>query len=353
MKERCDECGSINLAYDGDKGELICTDCGIVMQENISQEQEYERRRKQPNHNIRWNFSSGYQKDKKIEGYKEDPQMKEFLAEIYILESLLKGILEEEWETLKKKTVDFLRYNYDNNLPKTREKRALIWAIIISVFETEIINLENQNRSLEAKKYRIALEKLSDNDNSLYNRANVMRDKLLPIIKEIVQNNLNLGEGIEWETHIIDLFRVDPKSKNIYKRGLHRLFSKESTLIPHQEAGGEIIQNRINIWERDVHNAAVEVARIFMRTILTNEKKIGKKEGLLCACAYLVCKQNDFKPLPLKKWAEFFGVSNRCLKDRVKEIKDTFVLHLIQQPPMELQVQDKKLFLAEKVQKQA
>ncbi len=67
MERKCDECGSMNLYYDEHKGELICNDCGIVMQENISQEQEYEKRTRQPNQSINWNFSSGFKKDKKKE----------------------------------------------------------------------------------------------------------------------------------------------------------------------------------------------------------------------------------------------------------------------------------------------
>lgn len=347
MEKRCEECGSVNLVYDEYLGEFICNDCGIVMEENISQEQEYKKRTRQPNQSIKWNFSSGLQRDKEKENYQQDPQVKEFLREIYQLEFLLKETIGScGWEIIKGKMMDFLKYNYDNGLPKTREKRVLIWAILISIFETEIINLEKQDKMPESRKYKIALEKLSNKEKETYDKSQRMRDKILPLIAKIIEDKT------KYETYVIDLSRVDPKSKNISKKGLHELFSKESMLIPHQEAGGEIIQNRINIWERDVHNAAVEVARIFIQTILTNEKKIGKKEGLLCACAYLVCKQNNFKPLFLEKWAEFFEISNRCLKDRVKEIRNTLVPCSIQQPPLELQIKERKLLLIEKVQKQ-
>ncbi len=352
MKDKCDNCKSINLSYDSALGELICNDCGLVMEENLVQELESEKRSVFRNKKIKRNFSSGYQRDKKKENYYQDSKIKEFLTEIYALENLLKEITGEEWESIKKKTMDFLKYNYENNLPKTMEKKVLIWAILISVFETEIIHLENQNKLSESRKYKIALNTLSDQNQDLYQKAEKMRDKLLPIMAEIVNNKLNLEKGIEWGTYIINLSKIDPKSKNINKKGLHKLFSKESMLVPHEEAGGEIIEKRIKLWEDEVCNAAVTAARMFIQAHLIADKEIGKKEGLLCACAYLVCKQSNLKPLPLDMWAQFFDISARCLDGRIKDIKETSVPETLQQPPMETKIQDKKLLLFEKAQKQ-
>ena len=192
MKDKCDECGSINLAYDEFKGELICNDCGLVIEENITQEQTYEKRAIQPNQKIRRYFNSGYKKDKKEKNYYLNSKVKEYIREIYALENLLKEIIGKEWESIREKTMDFLKYNYENNFPKTMEKRVLIWAILISIFETEIIHLENQNKLSESRKYKIALNTLSDQNQNLYQKAEKMRNKLLPIMAEIVNNKLNL-----------------------------------------------------------------------------------------------------------------------------------------------------------------
>lgn len=353
MEKSCEECGSLNLSYDGHRGELICNNCGRVMEENLTIEQEYERREKQPNHNIKRNFSAGYQRDKRNEGYKEDPKIKEFLREIYVLENLLKEIIGGEWENMKKKTMDFLKYNYENNLPKTRETKVLIWAILISAIETEVIHLENQGRLPESRKYKIALKSLFNKEANLYKKAEKMRDKLLPIMAKIIDNQLNVGKEISWETYVIDLSRIDPKSRNIGKKGFHKLFSKESMLVEHSEAGWEEIKNEINLRERNIHNMAVEIAKMFIQANLIKERKIGKKEGLLCACAYLVCKQHNFKPLPLEEWAKFFEVSERCLDDRIRDIKNTPVPNTRQQSPMETQIKNKKFLLTEKAQKTA
>ena len=40
--KKCPECGSSNLIYDEQKGELICGKCGLVIEENmIDQGQEW------------------------------------------------------------------------------------------------------------------------------------------------------------------------------------------------------------------------------------------------------------------------------------------------------------------------
>ena len=33
--KRCPECNSINLTYDDQKGEVICNDCGLVIEEKM------------------------------------------------------------------------------------------------------------------------------------------------------------------------------------------------------------------------------------------------------------------------------------------------------------------------------
>lgn len=33
--KRCPECGSVNLTYDDQKGEIICNECGLIVEEKI------------------------------------------------------------------------------------------------------------------------------------------------------------------------------------------------------------------------------------------------------------------------------------------------------------------------------
>ena len=35
LVKKCPECGSINLFYNKDKGEVICRDCGLVVEEKM------------------------------------------------------------------------------------------------------------------------------------------------------------------------------------------------------------------------------------------------------------------------------------------------------------------------------
>ncbi|GAI08822.1 unnamed protein product, partial [marine sediment metagenome] len=34
--KKCPECGSINLTYDAHLGEIICNDCGLVIEEKMA-----------------------------------------------------------------------------------------------------------------------------------------------------------------------------------------------------------------------------------------------------------------------------------------------------------------------------
>jgi transcription initiation factor TFIIB len=34
--KKCPECGSINLTYDSQLGEIICNDCGLVIEEKMT-----------------------------------------------------------------------------------------------------------------------------------------------------------------------------------------------------------------------------------------------------------------------------------------------------------------------------
>ena len=33
--KRCPECGSVNLTYDDHKGEVICNDCGLLIEDKM------------------------------------------------------------------------------------------------------------------------------------------------------------------------------------------------------------------------------------------------------------------------------------------------------------------------------
>ena len=33
--QRCPECNSVNLTYDEEKGEVICNDCGLIVEEKM------------------------------------------------------------------------------------------------------------------------------------------------------------------------------------------------------------------------------------------------------------------------------------------------------------------------------
>ena len=33
--KRCPECGSVNLTYDDQKGEIVCNECGLIIEEKM------------------------------------------------------------------------------------------------------------------------------------------------------------------------------------------------------------------------------------------------------------------------------------------------------------------------------
>ncbi len=330
MVEKCSECGSEDIYYDSSLGDFVCNSCGIVddsyNQEMIPEKKEFIKNKE----TIKF-FNSNLKRDKTKLGYSLDSKERLYLKELFALENKLKDIL-SDWNSIKDELGDFFHYNYQEDLVKTKDKRIFIWAILISL-------INNRKLTNDLSEYSLALSTLFEVDKSSFKKAERMIDKLLIPESKLVNDYLNsLNKEVEWTTHVINFEEIDPNFKIIYKKDFHKLFSKESSLVPHEEAGGEEIKNRINLWESEICNASIELAKIFIQANLINENKIGKKEGLLGACSYLVCKENNLNPFPIPQWAEFFQISKSCFDKRLRELKETQVPYSDKQIPFELKI---------------
>ena len=119
----------------------------------------------------------------------------------------------------------------------------------------------------------------------------------------------------------MDFDIIDPYWKNIYKEGFHLLFEKEQYPLSSKIAGK---------WVDEVAEAGFRVAEIYVKANAQKtaskgiKPELSKKEGLICASCYFVCKHNSHNPVEQSKWAKFFGISERTFDNRHKELKDLF-----------------------------
>ena len=330
MTKKCSECGSEDIPYDSYLGEFVCNSCGLVddsyNQERIPEKQDFTK-----NQGNKKFFSSNYKKDKKKLGYSLNPKEKPYLNELFALENKLKEIF-PDWKIIKEELGNFFYYNYQKDLVKTRDKRVFIWAILISL-------INNKKLLDDLPEYQLALSTLFEIDNTSFKKAEKMIDKLLTPESKIVNNYLNsLTKNIEWTTHVINFEEIDPKFKIIYKKDFYKLFSRESMLVPHEEVGGEEIKKGIRVREDEISKSSIDLAKTFILSNIDTYGKIGKKEGLLCACSYLICKQSNLRPFSIPRWASFFEISKSCLDKRLKELKETQVPHSDKLHPFELKI---------------
>jgi len=333
MIRKCLECGSEDIPYDSYLGEFVCNSCGLVddsyNQERIPEKQDFTK-----NQGNKKFFSSNYKKDKKELGYILDSKERPYLKELFALENNLNDIL-SDWESIKEELGNFFHYNCQEDLVKTRDKRVFIWSLLISL-------INNRKLTKDLPEYKLALSSLFKVDKLTFKKSERMIDKLLIPESKLVNEYLNSStDNIEWTTHVVNFEKIDPKFKGIYKKDFYQLFSKESRLIPHEEAGGEEIKNLIRVWEDDVSKSSIDLTKTFIQAKLSIDGKIGKKEGLLCACSYLICKENGFKPFPIPEWSKFFEISKSCLDKRLKELKETQVPPSDKLPPFELKITKK------------
>jgi len=350
---KCPECGIDNSSYEDVRGETICNNCGLVIEgdelffrgkipetekdskesydgddtKDFSKEEKY--------------FNSGYKKDKKKLNFSIPRKTKENLDEIRNIENIIADLLPEEVkEEILNQLNEFVKLNYQPNesLPQTREKKAVIWSIILaklSNFQMKCREINNEEGMLKSSS---ALKKLEENDPETYERANKLFSESLK-----KQANLFSEKILEQVFVPINIDVVDPSWKENYKKGFSFLFAKEQYFFSSSQSLR---------WEDAVLEAGIKIALSYLKDQINIQlqqgvktPKLGKREGLICACCYLVCKNNDFNPRTQDEWAKFFNISPSTLEKAIKDLNESQIIPTIKLDSLETRAKNYKLFL--------
>jgi len=228
---------------------------------------------------------------------------------------------EEDNKRIFEEFRDFVFNLYERNIVKTRNKDLIIYSVLISFLDIESKDperLKKGNCKDKIKKLEKAKSILKNKNPKLYDKSQEFRSK------ELARDAKRINSDNTEEYHLVmDWDIIDPTWKNIYKKGLHKLFDKRQ--YPQSI-------ETISEWENSLVKVAFDFAEKYLRLRAQEGASLGeipktKKEiGLICVSCYIMCKYNpeEYQPLQQSEWAKFFDIGKRTFHNRYDEVMKFF-----------------------------
>ncbi len=335
-RRKCEECGE--KLKEEVNGEWICKNCGLISEENILitelNNQSFVPRKKEIKEPSRYVYTKktffGEKKKSKEEkeklaierkNSKIPKRWKEYLIEVKKLENEIKDMLPENIANdMFQQLVSWLNLNYKNRTKV--DKNLIIWSFFHSLISNELLKLENSKEPKD-EEYKImysrAINKLESMDIKRFSKVGKLQTrglkKLAVKLNEINTKDFNF---------IIDFDVIDPMWKKIYNKDFYLMFSNEYSLLP---------EAMIRELENKVREAGIFMAKLYLKNKGAKQRleedsknQLGKEEGLLCCCCYLVCLKNDFHPQKQEFWYNFFSISGSQFDKIYKKIQEMRVI---------------------------
>ncbi len=294
MVKRCSECGG-ELRAEPDET-LVCKNCGLVSEESL----------------VDVSFAPLSLKKIVDLSHKKMPKRRwgrdVYSRNMKTLSRLARLYLSRDFaEKLISLTIESVSLNYEKNIPKTRNKKIVLWMVFIAWIKY-IIDASSNEDSLRGfvPSCNLLLEKLREENPERF-------DKALSLVNK-------------------EKMRIAPNILDVDNR-IHYIQDKDSffnLFYSHEiKVGSEMKEQNI----QKVLDSGLFTANLFLKNNINKQIKEGKKikilskkNGFFGACCYLACNLSGLGSRPQKEWAEFFHVSESSFDNFLKEIRDTIIV---------------------------
>ena len=315
MAKKCSECGSINLSYDDYKGELICNDCGFVVEEamvdfnpkliksklvkknskeRITQKTNYEK-------DIERRIFGNIKKAKKFGEFLDGKKLLKRFTIIYETMDDLNLINEEE---IKENCKRYYQTIIERKLAKGKSHKTLIYCLMMCIIsDFSRLSIKESNKELND-----LLENWMDNFELEHPKEFATADRMFrKIANEFCKNKKGYSLKIP-AIHLIDKSQIKLKDKKnfslfLYNKSFEKLNDEEKQVM------------------RNLLNRANKISVIYLNS---QKKKITKLTGLIGVCVYFIltigkgCPE-DSKSKSLvehsqEQWASFLKIHIRSFK---------------------------------------
>jgi len=202
---------------------------------------------------------------------------------------------------------ELFKINYEFKVPRTRDKRIILWAVFMGLLRYNIDLLGKEAKTEEDKKLlknlEMILRKLKEENSARFKKAE-------RIFRETKSNIF------------LDVIEVDSCARYATNNKIFDLFYKNLPKISNAKK----IENI-----KEIVKAGKFVANVFLykqinKQVAEKEKKIRalkKRNGLLCVACYFVCINNNLEVKEQKEWCNFFHISESCFDKQYKELRSS------------------------------
>jgi len=315
MKEKCDGCGSMNLSYNSNLGELVCNDCGSVVEEKmIDFNSEWVKSRPvKKNSKERITQKTSYEKkiEKRIFGNTEKSKKfgefsdgKKLLKKFKIIYKTLNNLNLINEEEIKKNCERYYRTIIEKKLAKGKSHETVIYCLMMCLIsDFARLSIKENNKELND-----LIENWMDNFEIGHSKEFVSADKMF---RKIANEFCKDKEGYSLKIpaiHLIDKNQIKLKDKKNFSLFLYNK--------PLEELNDEEKQTM-----RNLLNRASKISVIYLDS---QKKKITKLTGLIGVCVYFIltsgkwcpedCKSKSFVEHSQEQWASFLKIHMRSFK---------------------------------------
>lgn len=204
---------------------------------------------------------------------------------------------------------DTVKLNYKNNIPKTRNKRVILWVIFISWIEYSTKFFEKSDEKDKEKiisACNLILNKLKLENPNRFSKA----QKLIEQVKRLI---------------FLSIEEVDSSFKYVDINGLFNLFYETIPDISDADKQKNV---------QEVVSAGVFTANLFLKNevnkqITSKSKKIRavyKRKGLFGASCYLACQLSGLETKHQKDWAKYFHISESAFDKLLNTLRETIIV---------------------------
>jgi hypothetical protein len=204
---------------------------------------------------------------------------------------------------------DTISLNYKNNVPKTRDKKAILWTIFISWIEYSIKFFEKSNQKDE-REIILACKSILNKLNSENHNRFLKTQKLIEQVKRLI---------------FLGIKEVDNSYRYVNVDGLFNLLYETAPSISDENRQKNV---------QEVSNAGMFTANLFLKNEVNKQiankskriKAICKRNGLFGASCYLACQISGLEMKEQKDWADYFHISESSFDKLLKTLRGTIVV---------------------------
>lgn len=326
MKKSCEECGSVNLAYDEHKGELICNDCGVLIEEGMVDFDPKLIRSKliKKNSKERITQKTNYEKDiekrifsniEKTKIFGEFADGKKLLKRFKIICETLDDLDLIKEDEIKKNCEEYYRTIIEKKLAKGKSHKIIIYCLMMCLLsDFARLSIKENDKELND-----IIEDWINDFEVGHTKEFAAADRMF---RKIANDYCKNKEGYSLKTpaiHLIDKSLIKLKDKKNFSLFL---YSK-----PFEELNDEEKQVM-----RNLLNKSVKISVIYLNS---RNKKVTKIAGLVGVCAYFIltsgkwcpddCKNKSISEKVQREWALFLGIHIRSFKRILQNLRSCTV----------------------------